>query len=99
MQRLVILSYDMEVLSIELRCEIIIYFKQERNVKLIKTEESCALCATDSYPCLGDRCPNKNIKVLYCDKCGCEVDNLYWLNDEQLCEDCVIDSLEVVEWE
>jgi hypothetical protein len=89
----------MEVLSIELRCEVIIYFKQERSVKLIKTEESCALCTTDSYPCLGDGCPNKNIKVLYCDKCGCEVDKLYWLNDEQLCEDCVIDSLEVVEWE
>lgn len=40
-----------------------------------------------------------NAKRYYCDNCKCEVDELYLYNGEQLCKDCVLESLEVVgEW-
>ena len=45
------------------------------------------------YPCIGDSCPNRNVKVHYCDKCDPECDNpledVYEVDDEELCEECL----------
>lgn len=66
---------------------------------MVRIEDECTHCATDNYSCLGDRCPNMNVARYYCDNCKCEVDKLYLYNGEQLCKDCVLESLEVVgEW-
>lgn len=47
-------------------------------------------CVGCGLPCLGDSCPNRNVKRLYCDCCGEEVDELYcYFDDSELCEDCV----------
>ena len=36
---------------------------------MTKYENECCDCATESYPCMGSACPNRNVKHLYCDKC------------------------------
>ena len=61
---------------------------------MIKYENECYGCATESYPCLGNICPNRNVKHLYCDRCGDECDELYVFDGEELCEDCLKNSLE-----
>ncbi len=33
----------------------------------------------------------------YCDNCGDETDKLYRLDNEELCERCILDKLEVIE--
>jgi hypothetical protein len=37
---------------------------------MTKIENECCGCATESYPCLGSACPNRNVKHYYCDKCN-----------------------------
>lgn len=64
---------------------------------MIKYENECVGCATETYPCLGKACPNRSVRHLYCDLCGGDVEKLYILNGEELCIDCVIDSLEEIE--
>lgn len=44
---------------------------------MVKYEDECCGCATEAYPCLGNRCPNINVKHLYCDDCKEEVEELY----------------------
>ena len=61
---------------------------------MIKYENRCVDCG---LPCI--RCRNSNVPVLYCDDCGEEVDVLYELDAEELCEDCVLKSLKKVEVE
>lgn len=38
-----------------------------------KIENHCCGCAAPGYPCLGPTCPNRNVEVYYCDKCGGEI--------------------------
>ena len=66
---------------------------------MIKYENECCGCATESYPCLGSACPNWNVKHLYCDKCGEDVEELYKVDGEELCEDCLKNNFEKVELE
>ena len=68
---------------------------------MIKIVNECVGC---DYPCIGKRaCPLTHVHRYYCDKCGEEVDTLYWSdNGEQLCLDCIeemtgLDSDEVEE--
>lgn len=57
---------------------------------MLKIENRCCGCATDSYPCRGMSCPNMNVKVFYCDKCHAEIDgNVYEADGEDLCEECL----------
>ena len=63
--------------------------QEERGYNMIKYENECCGCATESYPCLGSACPNRNVKHLYCDKCGEDVEELYKVDGEELCEDCL----------
>ena len=50
-------------------------------------EDRCVDCG---LPCIGSRCPHKNVIVYYCDSCeeelGCE---FYVVDGEELCEDCL----------
>lgn len=62
---------------------------------MIKSE--CCDCATGAYPCIGKYCPLQNQKVYICDKCKEEVDELYELDGQQLCIDCIKETLKKVE--
>lgn len=64
---------------------------------MIKEENRCCECAVPAYPCLGDSCSLKHCRVLYCDNCKDEVDKLYILDGDELCESCVLERLEVIE--
>lgn len=64
---------------------------------MVKYEGECCGCATEAYPCLGNMCPNINVKHLYCDKCGEDVGKLYEFDGKELCGGCVLKELEVVE--
>ena len=66
---------------------------------MIKYENECCGCATESYPCMGSACPNRNVPHFYCDKCGEDVEELYKVDGEELCEECLKDNFEKVELE
>lgn len=60
---------------------------------MFKIEDQCCGCAVPGYPCLGPTCPNRNVKVYYCDKCGEELgDEIYEVDGEELCEGCLKDK-------
>ena len=56
----------------------------------VKTENRCVDCGQS---CMGGSCPNRNVKVCYCDKCGEELscDDAYECDGFDLCEDCLRD--------
>jgi hypothetical protein len=54
-----------------------------------RIENHCCDCAAPGYPCLGSICPNRNVEVHYCDKCGEELEEIYEVEGEELCEDCL----------
>ena len=56
---------------------------------MLRYKNHCCDCATPNYPCRGSICPNRNVPVYYCDKCGDEITEVYLANDEELCEDCL----------
>ena len=66
---------------------------------MIKYENECYGCATESYPCLGSACYNRHVPHFYCDKCGEDVEELYKVDGEELCEDCLKNNFEKVELE
>ena len=51
-------------------------------------------CVDCGLPCLGNRCPNRNVEVHYCDKCGCQLDLDDWRPDgeEEYCIDCLAEE-------
>lgn len=54
-----------------------------------KIENHCCGCAVPGYPCRGSNCPNRRVEVYYCDKCGCELEEIYDVDGEELCESCL----------
>lgn len=62
---------------------------------MIKRENNCVGCPPE-LGCRGSSCPYVNEIHLYCDRCGSEVEHLYWVDDEQLCEDCALEEFEEV---
>ncbi|MBO5969146.1 MAG: hypothetical protein J6S14_11695 [Clostridia bacterium] len=58
---------------------------------MIRYEDHCCECAAPGYPCLGSSCPNRNVPVYYCDKCGDEMEEVYKVDGEDLCEECLKD--------
>ena len=54
-----------------------------------RIENHCCDCAVPGYPCKGSRCPNVNVEVYYCDKCGDALDVIYEVDCEDLCLDCL----------
>ena len=73
--------------------------QEERGHNVIKYENECCDCATESYPCMGSACPNRHVPHFYCDKCGEDVEELYKVDGEELCEECLKDNFEKVELE
>ena len=65
---------------------------------MITYEDECVGCSA-GLGCMGSACPNRNVPHLYCDKCKEEVDNLYEYEGEQVCVDCILESLDKVEIE
>ena len=54
-----------------------------------RIEDHCCDCATPAYPCRGRSCPNRNVEVHYCDKCGEVLEDIYEADCDELCEDCL----------
>ena len=57
-----------------------------------KIENHCVGCA-DGLGCMGSACPNREVKVIYCDCCGSEInsDEVYEFDGDDLCEYCLKD--------
>ena len=58
---------------------------------MVKHENECVGCPPE-MGCLGRSCPNRNVVHLYCDKCGEDVEVLYNVDGEELCEECTLGS-------
>ena len=52
-------------------------------------ENRCCDCAVPGYPCRGATCPRRRTEVHYCDTCGEELDEIYIVGGEELCEECL----------
>ena len=53
---------------------------------MVRTESGCVDCG---LPCLHSACPNYLVLVYECDRCHDEVDELYEVDGEDLCLDCL----------
>lgn len=58
---------------------------------MLRIENHCCDCAVPAYPCRGELCPLTRVEVHYCDKCDCELEDIYDVDDLELCEDCLKD--------
>ena len=58
---------------------------------MLKIENHCCDCAVPGYPCQGDLCPLTRVEVHYCDKCKDELDYIYEVDGDELCESCVLE--------
>lgn len=63
---------------------------------MVRKENHCVSCPPE-MGCLGSACPNRNVIMLYCDKCKDPVDLLYKYDGEELCADCLLSYCETVE--
>lgn len=61
---------------------------------MVRYENDCVDCG---LPCLGDTCQYRHVKHLYCDNCKCEAEKLYVLDSDELCFDCFMKDVEVIE--
>jgi hypothetical protein len=64
---------------------------------MVRTESLC--CGCQGMPCMGSACPNYEITVFKCDDCGVTQEDLYYYDGEELCIDCIIKRLKVLEYE
>lgn len=53
---------------------------------MIRYENDCCGCAVPGYPCTG---AHKHVPHLYCDRCDSEVDVVYDVDGDDICEDCL----------
>ena len=51
---------------------------------MIVYEDHCVECPPGSW-CLGPTCPNRNVEVHYCDRCGDALDEVFDYEGEELC--------------
>ena len=63
---------------------------------MIEYRDECVGCTSMGLHCLGSVCPNRNVPYHICDDCGDET-TLYKFEGEELCLDCILERLEVVE--
>ena len=59
---------------------------------MIRIENECVDCPKD-IGCIGNACQYLKVPRYYCDCCGYEVDNLYYFDGQELCIDCVEQSV------
>ena len=61
---------------------------------MITYTSSCVSCPHE-MGCIGDYCQYKNVPVVTCDECGCEIEDEYIKYDGyHLCEKCFMDIVE-----
>lgn len=62
-------------------------------------ENQCCDCAAPGYPCMGELCGLRHVKVYVCDECKEEVGygDLFYYEGKELCADCIIRDLKRVE--
>ena len=65
---------------------------------MIVIGSECVDCPKE-LGCIFGACPYYKVVYYVCDCCGEEVEDLYSLDGEQLCTECVLNSLEKVEYE
>lgn len=53
-----------------------------------KYRNYCVACPLE-IGCLGSSCPNRNVPVFICDRCGIECDRLYEYGESELCSCCL----------
>lgn len=58
---------------------------------MLTYENQCVGCTSMGLSCMGTTCPNRNVRVYYCDKCGDELEEVYDVDGEELCEECLKD--------
>lgn len=58
---------------------------------MIRYENQCVGCTSMGLFCMGSTCPNLNVPIYCCDKCGEELDEVYEVDGEELCEECLKD--------
>lgn len=56
---------------------------------MVRIENHCCSCAVPGYPCLGNLCDLRHVEVHYCDVCDEELDEIYDVDGEELCEECL----------
>ena len=56
---------------------------------MVRHENQCCDCAAPGYPCRGDACPLRHVEIYYCDHCHEELDEIYDVDGEELCEECL----------
>lgn len=56
---------------------------------MIKYENQCCDCTAGGYPCLGSLCSRRNVEVHYCDHCSEELNEIFDVDGEELCEECL----------
>lgn len=57
---------------------------------MIKKENLCVDCTAVGLHCRGSACPNnKPVPVHVCGQCGDVLDDVYEVDGEELCEDCL----------
>ena len=56
---------------------------------MVRRESHCVGCAVPGYPCLGSSCPNLKVEVHYCDHCDEEIEEIFVVDGEELCEECL----------
>lgn len=59
---------------------------------IVKYDKSGCVGCPSNLGCLGTGCPQCWETIMECDKCGEEVDELFRLDDVDLCEDCLKSS-------
>lgn len=55
-----------------------------------RIENRCVNCG---FPCMGDLCPNRNVRVIYCDSCDCENAEYKW-DGLDYCTECTEEFLQ-----
>lgn len=53
---------------------------------MVKTESGCVNCG---LPCIGKACPYHTVEIHYCDECDEELDDIYEVDGDELCEYCL----------
>ena len=53
-----------------------------------KIVNECCGCAVPGYPC-SPSCSLKAVEHFYCDKCREELEEVYEVDGEELCQDCL----------
>ena len=64
---------------------------------MVIIESECVGCPVNDIGCIHEACPYYAVKRYYCDECKSEVDVLYKFDNDELCQDCVLEQLERVD--